>query len=103
MDLENKMKYAATALLKSGTGISTGTRTGKPNVVRVEFDPPLLDYEEVKPRLLGIKSEADEALGAVRPKIPYQYPIPPSHSLPFPKFLRPLTLPYLSQKLFIQT
>jgi Protein of unknown function (DUF2470) len=39
-----------------------------PQVVRVEFDPPLLGYEEVKPRLLGMKADADEALGTVRKK-----------------------------------
>jgi hypothetical protein len=54
MDLEYKMKDA----LKSR----------KLQVVRVEFDPPLLGYEEVKPRLLGMKVDADEALGTVRPK-----------------------------------
>ncbi|KAI9451592.1 hypothetical protein F5148DRAFT_539432 [Russula earlei] len=35
-------------------------------VVRVEFDPPLLGYEEVKPRLLAMKADADEALGTVK-------------------------------------
>lgn len=34
--------------------------------VRIEFDPPLLGYEEVKPRLLGMKADADEALGIVK-------------------------------------
>jgi len=38
----------------------------KPQVVRVAFDPPLVGYEEVKPRLLGMKADADEALGTVR-------------------------------------
>ncbi|KAI0288592.1 hypothetical protein BC826DRAFT_1037161 [Russula brevipes] len=38
----------------------------KPQAVRVEFDPPLLGYEEVKPRLLGMKADADEALGTVK-------------------------------------
>jgi hypothetical protein len=37
-----------------------------PQVVHVEFDPPLVDYAEVKPRLLGMKADADEALGIVR-------------------------------------
>ncbi len=63
MDLEYKMKEA----LKSS----------KPQVVRVEFDPPLLGYEEVKPRLLGMKADADEALGTVRQK-----PYPISHHIP---------------------
>lgn len=56
MDLEYKLKDTA---LKSSTL--------KPQVVRVEFDPPLLGYEEVKPRLLGMKVDADSALGTVRP------------------------------------
>jgi hypothetical protein len=39
--------------------------------VRVEFDPPLLGYEEVKPRLLGMKVYVDLALGTVRPNPPF--------------------------------
>lgn len=34
--------------------------------MHIGFDPPLLGYEEVKPRLLGMKADADEALGVVR-------------------------------------
>jgi len=52
MDLEYKMKGALAS--------------SKPPVVRVVFDPPLLGYEEVKPRLLGMKADADEALGTVK-------------------------------------
>jgi hypothetical protein len=63
------MKTDAALLLKSS---STGT--SKPKVVHVEFDPPLLGYEEVKPRLLGMKVDADEALGTVRPKSPFASP-----------------------------
>lgn len=33
--------------------------------VRVAFDPPLLGYEEVKPRLIGMTAEAQESLGMV--------------------------------------
>lgn len=36
-----------------------------PQPVRVPFDPPLAGYEEVKPRLLAMKADADEALGEV--------------------------------------
>ena len=39
--------------------------------MRVEFDPPLLGYEEVKPRLLGMKVYVDSALGTVRPNPPF--------------------------------
>ncbi|KAF8465142.1 hypothetical protein DFH94DRAFT_783941 [Russula ochroleuca] len=52
MDLEYKMKGALAS--------------SRPQVVRVEFDPPLLGYDEVKPRLLGMKVDADEALGTVK-------------------------------------
>lgn len=38
---------------------------GEKRVVRVVFEPPLSGYEEVKPRLLGMKADADEALGTV--------------------------------------
>ncbi|KZT30087.1 hypothetical protein NEOLEDRAFT_1083817 [Neolentinus lepideus HHB14362 ss-1] len=34
--------------------------------VRVPFDPPLAGYEEVKPRLLGMKVDAEEALGMMK-------------------------------------
>ncbi|KZT01970.1 uncharacterized protein LAESUDRAFT_662836 [Laetiporus sulphureus 93-53] len=34
--------------------------------VRVEFDPPLAGYEEVKPRLLSMKVDAEEALGMAK-------------------------------------
>jgi hypothetical protein len=64
MDLEYKMKGSLAS--------------SKPQVVRVEFDPPLLGYEEVKPRLLGMKADADEALGTVREKIPFAS-LPPTH------------------------
>lgn len=34
--------------------------------VRVQFDPPLAGYEEVKPRLLAMTADAQESLGMVR-------------------------------------
>lgn len=37
-----------------------------PLSVRIPFDPPLLGYEEVKPRLMSMKVDAEEALGMVR-------------------------------------
>lgn len=35
------------------------------NDISVEFDPPLSGYEEVKPRLLQMKADAEEGLGMV--------------------------------------
>ena len=34
--------------------------------VRVNFEPPLSGYDEVKPRLLGMTADAQESLGMVR-------------------------------------
>ena len=34
--------------------------------ITIEFDPPLLGYEEVKPRLLAMTADAQESLGMVR-------------------------------------
>ena len=34
--------------------------------VRIQFEPPLSGYEEVKPRLLSMKADAEESLGMVR-------------------------------------
>ncbi|KAH9051345.1 hypothetical protein EDB83DRAFT_2676473 [Lactarius deliciosus] len=45
---------------------NTKNLSNRPQIVRIEFDPPLLGYEEVKPRLLGMKADADEALGIVK-------------------------------------
>ena len=38
---------------------------GESRAVRIPFDPPLAGYEEVKPRLMNMKGEAEEALGMV--------------------------------------
>ena len=67
-------------------------KSSKPRVVRVEFDPPLLGYEEVKPRLLGMKAEADEALGTVRPKVPHSLTQLEPHS---PSISHDLHNPYM--------
>jgi len=40
--------------------------TKETKVVQVPFDPPLSGYEEVKPRLLGMKAEAQEGLGMIK-------------------------------------
>lgn len=36
---------------------------GKWNKISVKFEPPLSGYNEVKPRLLQMKADAEEALG----------------------------------------
>ena len=43
----------------------TPSSSGTKSLVRVNFDPPLSGYEEVKPRLLSMKANAEEALGMV--------------------------------------
>ena len=39
----------------------------KPKTVEVEFDPPLAGYEEVRPRLLQMKMQAESSIGMVGP------------------------------------
>ncbi|KAG2367581.1 hypothetical protein BDR07DRAFT_1271768 [Suillus spraguei] len=41
-------------------------KSGQSNTTRVSFDPPLSGYEEVKPRLLSMKAEAQEGLGMLK-------------------------------------
>ncbi|KAG1781106.1 hypothetical protein EV702DRAFT_1177467 [Suillus placidus] len=41
-------------------------KSGQSNTTRVSFDPPLSGYEEVKPRLLSMKAEAQESLGMLK-------------------------------------
>lgn len=48
-----------------------------PLSIRIPFDPPLLGYEEVKPRLMSMKVDAEEALGMVRLLFTY---VPSSHT-----------------------
>ena len=43
----------------------TVKNTKEKKIVQVPLDPPLAGYEEVKPRLLGMKAEAQEGLGMV--------------------------------------
>ena len=42
------------------------TNSGK-NQIRIPFEPPLAGYEDVKPRLMNMKADAEEALGMVTP------------------------------------
>jgi hypothetical protein len=44
------------------------TKAGGDKSVVVPFDPPLAGYEEVKPRLLAMKVDAEDALGMVSEK-----------------------------------
>jgi hypothetical protein len=43
-----------------------------PKSVRIPFDPPLLAYDEVKPRLIAMKLDAEEDIGMVRSP-PFDY------------------------------
>jgi len=54
-----------TAIDTNGMNLSYQTKSG-PSTVRVEFDPPLAGYAEVKPRLIGMKADAEEALGMMK-------------------------------------
>ncbi|KAI0824409.1 hypothetical protein BC628DRAFT_1420146 [Trametes gibbosa] len=53
------------AIDTKGMNLSYQTKGGATKEVRVVFDPPLAGYEEVKPRLLSMKADAEEELGMV--------------------------------------
>lgn len=40
--------------------------------IKIKFEPPLSGYEEVKPRLLSMKAEAEEALGMVGQRLQFE-------------------------------
>lgn len=45
--------------------LSYSLKSGGVGSVHVKFDPPLTGYDDVKPRLLAMKADAQEALGMV--------------------------------------
>jgi len=58
-----------TAIDTNGMTLVYTTKSKKEGEVRVLFDPPLAGYEEVKPRLLSMRADADENLGLSSPTI----------------------------------
>ncbi|KAG1751629.1 uncharacterized protein EDB91DRAFT_616512 [Suillus paluster] len=54
-------------------------KSGQSNTIRVPFDPLLSKYEDVKPRLLSMKVEAQEGLGMLKaPQITtFRFPLRP--------------------------
>jgi len=53
-----------------GMHLSYSLKSGGVDSVHVKFDPPLTGYEDVKPRLLAMKADAQETLGMLKfPKI----------------------------------
>ncbi|KAI0685319.1 hypothetical protein BC835DRAFT_1514180 [Cytidiella melzeri] len=54
-----------TSIDTQGMSLTYTTNAGK-NEIRVPFQPPLAGYEEVKPRLLSMKVDAEEALGMMK-------------------------------------
>ncbi|KAI9570712.1 hypothetical protein HD554DRAFT_2017924 [Boletus coccyginus] len=53
-----------------GMNLSYSLKSGGVGSVHVKFDPPLAGYDDVKPRLLAMKADAQEALGMLKsPKI----------------------------------
>ncbi|KAI0773104.1 hypothetical protein BD413DRAFT_603516 [Trametes elegans] len=62
---EHVVSAKMTAIDTKGMNLTYTTKGGATKEVRVAFDPPLAGYEEVKPRLMGMKADAEEELGMV--------------------------------------
>ncbi|PCH34859.1 hypothetical protein WOLCODRAFT_19627 [Wolfiporia cocos MD-104 SS10] len=61
-NVTDKVSNAAMTSIDSNTKSSGDLK----KEIRIVFDPPLAGYEEVKPRLLSMKVDAEEALGMAR-------------------------------------
>ncbi|KAF9234010.1 hypothetical protein BU15DRAFT_53171 [Melanogaster broomeanus] len=59
-----------------GMTLSYGLKNGEASSVRVKFDPPLASYDEVKPRLLAMKADAQEALGMLQTPVIMTFRLP---------------------------
>ena len=77
MSIDTKVRALHVALgnhsvtTAQGMTLTYKTKTGSAEKeVRVQFDPPLSGYDEVKPRLIAMKVDAEEALGMVRLRHP---------------------------------
>ncbi|EMD38741.1 hypothetical protein CERSUDRAFT_112464 [Gelatoporia subvermispora B] len=69
---DNVVNAEMTAIDTKGMSLTYKTKANgdKRTEIRIPFDPPLAGYEEVKPRLLGMKVDAEEAMGMIRaPKV----------------------------------
>ncbi|KAI0795909.1 hypothetical protein C8Q75DRAFT_711225 [Abortiporus biennis] len=69
---ENVISAQMTAIDTKAMTLTYSTKAGgsAKKEIKVEFDPPLAGYEEVKPRLINMKADAEEALGmALAPQI----------------------------------
>ncbi|KAI0324280.1 hypothetical protein GY45DRAFT_1365151 [Cubamyces sp. BRFM 1775] len=62
---EHVVSAKMTAIDTKGMNLTYQTKAGATKEVRVSFDPPLSGYEEVKPRLMTMKADAEEELGMV--------------------------------------
>ncbi|KAG9317994.1 hypothetical protein JVU11DRAFT_54 [Chiua virens] len=66
----NVSSAAMKSIDSKGMNLSYSLKSGGVGSVHVKFSPPLSGYDEVKPRLLAMKADAQEALGMLRsPKI----------------------------------
>ncbi|KIK82820.1 hypothetical protein PAXRUDRAFT_832136 [Paxillus rubicundulus Ve08.2h10] len=74
-----------TAEMKSidsqGMNLSYKLTNGDASSVHVKFDPPLASYDQVKPRLLAMKADAQEGLGMLKT------PVITSFRFPFSKLV----------------
>lgn len=62
----NVLTAEMSSIDSKGMTLAYKLKSGQSNSIRVSFDPPLSGYEEVKPRLLGMKAEAQESLGMLK-------------------------------------
>jgi hypothetical protein len=62
----NVLTAEMSSIDSKGMALAYKLKSGQSNTIQVSFDPPLSGYEEVKPRLLSMKAEAQESLGMLK-------------------------------------
>jgi len=74
---EDVTKAQMTAIDSKGMTLRCELHSGANKTVAIPFDPPLSGYDEVKPRLLAMRAEAQQALGMTQTPQITSFRIPP--------------------------
>ncbi|OAX33438.1 hypothetical protein K503DRAFT_775610 [Rhizopogon vinicolor AM-OR11-026] len=73
----NVLTAAMSSIDSKGMTLLYKLKSGESKTIRVPFDPLLSKYEDVKPRLLGMKAEAQEGLGMLKTPQLTTFRLPP--------------------------
>jgi len=70
-----------TAIDSKSMTLTCKLKDGSPKVVKIVIEPPLSGYDEVKPRLIKMKAEAQEGLGMIKAPQISTFRLPPGAAI----------------------